>query len=130
MFSHRLSCVFIYFSFHIPFSSIYFLSFSCTILCTFYILYSCTALILFSYIYIHVLFASYTIFPFILFIWLSLLCTYICCHIFSYDILICCHIFSYDILILCFSYAFRILCFSYSYCTVLLVLITVYTFIA
>ena len=53
-------------------------------------LYSCT---------VHFLYC----FPVILFIWLSLLCTCICCHIFSYDILI-----------LCFSYAFRILCFSYT----------------
>ena len=59
MFSHKLSCVFIYYIFPIPSSFIYFLSFSCTILCTFHILYSCTVLILFSYIYIHVLFISY-----------------------------------------------------------------------
>ena len=53
-------------------------------------LYSCT---------VHFLYC----FPVILFIRLSLLCTCICCHIFSYDI----HI-------LYFSYAFRILCSSYT----------------
>ena len=64
-------------------------------------LYSCT---------VHFLYC----FPVILFIWLSLSCTCICCHIFSYDIHILC--FSYIILfhILYFSYAFRILCFSYT----------------
>ena len=62
MFSYMFSCVFIYYVFHIPFSFICFLSFLCTILCTFHILYSCTVLILFSYIYIHVLFISYTVF--------------------------------------------------------------------
>ena len=54
-------------------------------------LYSCT---------VHFLYCS----PVILFIWLSLLCTCICCHIFSYDI----HI-------LCFSYAFHILYLSYTF---------------
>ena len=68
MFSHILSCVFIYYTFHIPFFFIYFLyftcsyPFSCTILCTFYILYSCTVHALFSYTYIHLLFISYTVF--------------------------------------------------------------------
>ena len=78
-----------------------FISFSCAILCTFYILYSCT---------VHFLYC----FPVIFCIWLSLLCTCICCHIPSYDIHILC--FSYTILfhILYFSYAFRILCFSYT----------------
>ena len=56
----------------------------------------------------------YNCFPVIFFIWLSLLCTCICCHIPSYDIHILC--FSYVILFhtLYFSYAFRILCFSYT----------------
>ena len=86
----------LYFSFTFLFSLLsvlyLFISFSCTILCTFYILYSCT---------VHFLYC----FPVIFFIWLSLLCTCICCHIPSYDIHILC--FSYTILfhILYFSYA-------------------------
>ena len=72
-------------------------------------LYSCT---------VHFLYC----FPVILFIWLSLLCTCICCHILSYDI----HI-------LCFSYAFHILYLSYTSCvidTLFLVLVYLsYTFL-
>ena len=66
-----------------------FISFSCTILCTFHILYSCCFYTIFIYLYsctIHFLYC----FPIILFIWLSLLCTCICCHILSYDIHILC----------------------------------------
>ena len=113
---HILSYVFIYvfMCFHILYFSYTFLfylisvlylfiSFSCTILCTFYILYSCTVHILFSYIYIHVLFIYY----------------------FHISIFMYC---SFHILF--FGYTFHILCFSYSSCTVLLVLVTVYTFIA
>ena len=64
-------------------------------------LYSCTVHFIYCFLVI-------------LFIWLSLLGTYICCHILSYDIHILC--FSYTILfhILYFSYAFRVLCFSYT----------------
>ena len=72
---------------------------------------------------------------------LSLL--FMCFHIFSYDIHILCfsdafHIlyFSYDFHILCFSYAFLFYTLYCSYtfhvlssCTLLLVLVTVYTFI-
>ena len=60
----------------------------------------------------------YNCFPVIFFIWLSPLCTCICCHIPSYDIHILC--FSYAILfhILYFSYAFHILyLFIYFSCT-------------
>ena len=52
-------------------------------------------------------------FPVILFIWLSLLCTCICCHIFSYDIHILC--FSYAFCILCFSYTILFIYFSYAF---------------
>ena len=62
-------------------------------------LYSCT---------VHFLYY----FPVILVIWLSLLCTCICCHIFSYDIHILC--FSYAFRILCFSYTILFICFSYT----------------
>ena len=86
MFSPMLSCVFIYYTFLIPFSFIYFLYFTCS--SPFRVLY-----FVLSIYCIHV----------ILFIWLSLLCTCICCHIFSYDIHILC--FSYTILFICFSYA-------------------------
>ena len=57
-FSHILSCAFIYYTFHIPFSFIYFMYFSCVHL-------SCYSLLLFMfyYIFFHILFmSSYTIF--------------------------------------------------------------------
>ena len=57
---------------------------------------------IFIYLYSYAVHFLYC-FHVILFIWLSLLCTCICCHIFSYDI----HI-------LCFSCAFHILCFSFT----------------
>ena len=104
--------LFVYYTLY--FLYIIFMYSSCTI---FIHLYSCT---------VHFLYC----FPVILFIWLSLLCTCICCHIFSYDIHILC--FSYAFHILCLSYTFHVLCIFHiqSYCTFLLVLVTVYTFIA
>ena len=104
----------LYFSFTFLFSLLsvlyLFISFSCTILCTFYILHLCT---------VHFLHC----FTVIIFIWLSLLCTCISCHIPSYDIHILC--FSYTILfhILYFHmlfvyYAFHLLyLFIYFSCT-------------
>ena len=82
---YLLSILFVYYTLYFLYTV--FMYYSYTI---FIYLYSCT---------VHFLYC----FPVILFIWLSLLCTCICCHIFSYAI----HI-------LCFSYAFCILCFSYT----------------
>ena len=88
--------LFMYYTFYFPYTVFMYCSYT-----IFIYLYSCT---------VHFLYC----FPVILFIWRSLLCTCICCHILSYDIHILC--FSYTILfhILYFSYAFRILCFSYT----------------
>ena len=79
----------IYYTFHIPFSFIYFLYFTCSY--PFRVLY-----FVLSIYYIHLLFSFPILFSCYIFIWLSLLCTCICCHIFSYDIHILC--FSYTIL--------------------------------
>ena len=80
MFSYMFSCVFIYYTFHIPFYFLYFLYFTCSypfrvlhfvlsIYCIHILsytiiiyLYSYTVHVLFSYTYIHVLFISYTVF--------------------------------------------------------------------
>ena len=120
--------LFMYYTLYFPYTV-----FMCCSYTIFIYLYSCT---------VHFLYC----FPVILFIWRSLLCTCICCHILSYDIHILC--FSYTILfhILYFSYAFHTMLFinytcSYTfhvlctfhillYYTLLLVLVTVYTFIA
>ena len=82
---YLLSILFVYYTLYFPYTVFMYCSYT-----IFIYLYSCT----FHFLYC---------FPVILFIWLSLLCTCICCHILSYDI----HI-------LCSLYVFRILCFSYT----------------
>ena len=87
----------------IPFMYYIFLCFPYIILFIYLSLLStfCTLLVrvlyfVLSIYYIHVLFSFPILFSCYIFIWLSILCTCICCHIFSYDIHILC--FSYTIL--------------------------------
>ena len=119
------------------YSIIYFVYLSCVDLKQIlsYIIYSCTVLILFSYIYIHVLSITYTVF--LLYFSYDFLFSVLAYVVIYFHMIFIYYVFR----ILCFSYAFRILSFSYafhilctfrilSYCTFLLVLVTVYTFIA
>ena len=129
----------LYFSFNFLFSllSVLYLFISFFVYYTLYFLYIvfvyCSYTI-FVYLYsctVHFLYC----FPVILFIWLSLLCTCICCHIFSYDIHILCFSYAFHMLFVYYAFLFYTLYCSYTFhvlssCTLLLVLVTVYTFIA
>ena len=75
-------------------------------------LYSCT---------VHFLYC----FPVILFIWLSLLCTCICCHIFSYDIPILCFSYAFLYTMLFIYYIFHMI-FIYFICHIHFVSLTLY----
>ena len=97
-FSHILSCAFIYYTFHIPFSFIYFMYFLCVHLSC-YIAYCFSCSITYSFIYF---------------------CTFIYFLYFS-----CVHLSCYSLLLFMFYYIFFHILFMSSY-TVFLVLVTVY----
>ena len=130
MFSHMFSCVFIYYTFHIPFSFIYFMYFTCSY--PFRVLY-----FVLSIYYIHVLFMCYFHIPIFMYCSFHILFS---CYTFHMIVIYCAFhlilsytILSYDIHILCFSYAFHILYLSYTFrviATLFLVLVYLsYTFL-
>ena len=109
MFSHMLSCVFIYYTFHIPFSFIYFLYFTCSY--PFSVLY-----FVLSIYCIHVLFMYYFHIPIFMYCSFHILFS---CYTFHMIVIYCAfHIlyFSYAFLfyILYCSYTFHVLYFSYT----------------